>query len=195
MTNPFKAFRKAPPEWFAHAPRVFKDSQGDHYRRYDDEMQIPILRMDQLQIITRELGNRVDDRDLGAFLENHESIILSDKSADEKLKLLHQHVSNLKSRTDALASPDLLMKMVCALYIREDQDPFVWDELLEADKHTLLMKEQSGGLAGFFYKLGLNGFLPSPDNLLSGTETLLKKSQELSKVGRQQESEIGAVFS
>lgn len=189
-----RLFSKPDPEWWAKAPRVFKDSGGNWYRRYEDEMEIPILRMERLHIITREIGNRVTDDDLGVFLDNHESILLSDKSADDKLKLIMQHTRNLKDRTQSLAAPELLMRLVCALYVREDQDPHLWDEALEEQKFKTIMDEQQGGLADFFYRLGLKGYLPSPDNLRSGTEKLLKKSQELLEVGRKQEAEIAAAF-
>lgn len=186
-----RLFGRQDPAWWADAPRIFRDGKGNWYRRYEDEMKLPIKRMERLHIIAREIGNRVDDGDLSAFLENHESIILSDKTADEKLKLLHQHTVNLKQRTDLLAPPELLMRLVCATYIREDQDPCVWDEALEDEKHAQLMRDQAGGLADFFYTAGLSGYLPSPSSLRSGTEKLLKKSQELAELGRKQEKELG----
>jgi hypothetical protein len=195
MRNLFNIFRKAPPEWHSQTRRVFKDSAGNWYRRYEDEMQIPIQRMERLHIITREIGNRVTDGDLNAFLDNHEKILLGDKPADEKLRLLIQHTTNLRNRTEHIAAPEMLMRLVCALYIREDQDPHLWDEALEDAKYDQLMKDQKGKLALFFSQAGLKEYLPSPDNLRSGTEKLLKQSQELLELGRKQEAEIAAASS
>ena len=187
-----KLFRKADPAWWADAPRIFKDSAGAWYRRYTDEMLLPILRMEQLQITTREISNRIDDRDISAFLENHESILLSDKKPDEKLRTLGQHVHNLRERlAPELLPPDLLMKLVCITYIREDQDPFLWDETFEKDKHTQLMKDYArGGVRDFFTQVGLSGFLPSLEGLQSDMKRHLAKSQELADKFREQEKAV-----
>lgn len=186
-------WKQSPPEWHAYTERKFKDSQGRWYRRYIDEMQIPILRMEQIHVVTREISNRVSDADLNVHLANVEAIATGEQTAAEKVKLLYQHAINLRERVNTdIAEPLLLMKLVCAMYIREDQDPAVWDEVLEAEKLELLMAEQKTGLAGFFYQAGLSAFLPSPGNLQHGTKELLKKSEKLARHHRKMEAQIAA---
>jgi len=178
-------------DWKQLAPAIFKDSNGVWYHRFEDEMLMPIERMREMQTAIREIGNKVSDGDLMAFLDNQNKILFGNEAAEKKLELLAKHLSILKERTEfTIASPELLMNLACILYIREDEDPYVFSKDIHQQKVEQLTKDSREGLAAFFYKAGLSAYLPSPNGLATGTEQLLRQSQEMVKKARTYEKHI-----
>jgi len=182
--------------WKQLAPRVFQDSKGVWYHRFEDEMQIPIERMKEIQTCIREITNKVSDTDLLAFLDNQSKIIYGNEPADKKLEMLARHNSILKERTEfTVAAPDLLMGLVAVLYIREDEDPYVVSKDIQEQKVAQFTADSRGVLADFFYKAGLSEYLPSPSGLTTGTERLLKQSMDLTAKARMYEKHLAEATS
>lgn len=183
-------------DWKQLAPRVFQDSKGIGYHRYDDEMQMPIERMKEIQTCIREITNKVSDTDLVAFLDNQSKIIYGNEPADKKLEMLAKHNGILKERTEfSVAAPDLLMNLAAILYIREDEDPFVVSREIHDQKVAQFTADSRGVLADFFYRVGLSAYLPSPSGLTTGIEQLLQHSAELTAKARTYEKHIAEATS
>ena len=183
-------------DWRQHCTLAFKDSNGVAYWRYQDEMLIPMPRMNEIQTGIREVLNKVNDTDLTAFLNNQSKIIFGTEPAEKKLELLAKHQAIMKERVEfTVAAPDLLMGLVAALYIRDDEDPTVISEAIQREKVEQFTKDSRGVLADFFYKAGLSAYLPSESGLVTATEQLLKLSAEMTTKARKFEKDIAEATS
>jgi len=183
-------------DWRQHCTLAFKDSNGVAYWRYQDEMLIPMPRMNEIQTGIREVLNKVNDTDLTAFLNNQSKIIFGTEAAEKKLELLAKHQAIMKERVEfTVAAPDLLMGLVAALYIRDDEDPTVISEEIKRAKIEQFTKDSRGVLADFFYKAGLSAYLPSESGLVTGTEQLLRLSAEMTIKARRFEKDIAEATS
>lgn len=144
---------------FSKMKPVFIDSNGMRYFEFIDLDDMPIPRFDEMQITLQELGNRISNSDLDQFVDVCQSIINQEKGKN-KISDISAMLSALKSRRQVLYDPYLMFKMCACLYIREDQDPSVWDEDLEKNKIEQFKKDSREGLYDFFYKAGLANYLP-----------------------------------
>jgi hypothetical protein len=194
LKNLFHRKPKAP-KWAAHWTLVFKDSSGRSYYQCDDELQIPIQRLNAADIVLKELDNRVSNEDLSEFLANHNKLIYSDQKPEEKLRLLAEHTRILSERMEITSPPDLLMKLPALFYVREDEDPYIVDEKIWKEKVDTFLSDMEGGLADFFLKNGLRAYLPLSDTSTQNIEKLLAEIQKVTDVSRKKEAELKAVLS
>lgn len=145
---------------FSKMKFAFLDSKGRRHFYYEDEFQMPVLRRRQLEIKVQELDSGVSLDTLGLWLDNiDEELKKNDKG--EALVNIGRLTGLLRTRLELDCDVELLMKMACIIYVREDQNPHVWDEDLEREKFNQLMEDRSEVLWDFFISTGLSVFLPS----------------------------------
>lgn len=144
---------------FAKMHAVFVDSEGRKYFSYLSMDDCPLPRYEQLQITLQELDNRISYTDLDLFADTILKIA-NDEKRKTKVTDLGSMALALKKRRELLYEPELMFKMCSILYIREDQDPAVWDEDLEKGKIEQFKKDSRAGLYDFFYSAGLRNYLP-----------------------------------
>lgn len=156
----FTQQRKPKDEQFARMEFKFLDSTGKRYYRYFDDFDIPVQRMEQLQLKLREIESRINLEQLDEWVEAVERILSKNDKQKANVEAI-QMLGALRERRKVLYEPELLMRACCILYIREDQNPVIWDEVLEDEKYQQLNKDKVGGLYDFFYMSGLKTFLPS----------------------------------
>lgn len=167
---------------FAKMKPAFIDSEGKRYFEFTDLYDMPLPRHDELQIILIEIANRISYDDLDNF------IAIGLKIVDEKKKIseISFMLQALKRRRELLYDPYLMFKLCAAIYIREDQDPTIWDDELEKKKIIQFKKDFAGGLYDFFHKAGLAKYLPA----YTRSKTPLMQQQEADNMEYQKESFI-----
>ena len=178
----------------ANMTLAFRDKKGRAYFKYDDELKIPIQRMDFADVVIKEVESRISNEDLTAFIDNQEKITFSDKKPEEKLRDLSHHLRLLKERTETLPSPDLLMKLAMVFYIREDENPAILDQNVLKEKVRDMLAEQTD-LHGFFYQAGLDRYYPLSNISTKNINELLQKAQSLTDKGREAERELSKALS
>jgi len=183
-------------DWRQNCTPIFQDSNGVTYWRYQDETLIPMPRMREIETGIREVLNKINSTDLLAFLDNQNKISFGVETPEKKLELLAQHRAILRERVEfTVAAPDLMMGLVAALYIRDDEDPTVISEQIKQEKIAQFTKDSRGVLADFFYKAGLSAYLPSESGLATGIEQLLRLSAEMTTKARKFEKDIAEATS
>ena len=142
---------------------MFIDSKGRRYYKFIDDMDIPIVRKGQLQKLVMELSNCISGNELIRFLDAMDNM-LNPPEADVQIKInigrLNVLVSEMKMRKEVLIHPDIMMEIVAAHYIREDENPGDWDEELHREKVKQFEIDSKGGLYDFFYKASLPELIP-----------------------------------
>jgi hypothetical protein len=69
-------------------------------------------------------------------------------------------ITEIKRRAQYLYPGDILMDLIAALYVREDENPSDMDMDLHKWKVEQFKKDSKGGLKDFFYNAGLKKYLP-----------------------------------
>lgn len=190
MKYAFESKYKGKFEDFDKMEMVFLDSEGRKYFSYLDPMEIPVVRRRQLEIKLLEADSGVSLDILNLWLDN---IDKECESVDPKKAVLNisRLSKSLRERTDLGADVELLMKICCIIYVREDQNPHVWNEKLEEEKFEQLMKDRAGGLYDFFIMTGLSEFLPFLKGMEKGfKEYSMLREQEIKMYHRMLEKHL-----
>lgn len=185
----FPSFRKAVIEYaFSSQSKSYKenlevafyDSKMMRYYRFIDFNKMPVKR---LEMITKmqEVIKEGMKRDKGSYLDEWIGVaeLTIEKSKTPKVdfgKLLH----SLKERSK-LFDENLLIELLCLTYIREDENPAEFSEVLHQEKIEQIKKDLSkkaGGLYDFFQQAGLKDFLPSVDGMEINYEQYTKSNLE-----------------
>lgn len=181
---------------FKHKPDAkltfqFIDSEGNKYFSYSDELQFPLNRKGMIDLFYKELNASLNQNNLWKFMDTIDELALEEienpkKRGGNTAKIRHL-IDELRLRKDSLVREDILWKLFAAYYIREDENPFLWDEEFQAKKIEQLKKDvqEGSGLYDFFYKKPLKVHLPyaniPPEQLLS----ILTESMETATMHQQ----------
>ena len=157
-------------EW-AKTEHAFTDSKGRSYRRYIRPEWMPLARYEQMQIRLQEMEARIGRESLMEFSK-------AQRAAAEKKDLITvaRLVGELEKRLEVLYDPQLIMRFVAGLYVREDQmnTAHIWNDAIEEDKYKQLMLDnESGSLSFFFAKSDLMNHVRFSDGSNTDSQNLL----------------------
>jgi hypothetical protein len=140
---------------------AFIDSKNRKYFSFPDLKQLPLPLLEKLNELQEQLTCKVPGRDLDKWIENVE-LLLNGNDANKLTKLGHW-IEVLKARREILFEPTILMEIAALLYIREDEQPAVYNAAIHKEKFELLWNDsQKGGkLYDFFQQAGLSQYIPS----------------------------------
>ena len=146
----------------------FIDSNGMRHYRFIDDLDIPIIRKGQINRLLQELYSCLGADELDKFLDMMEKAV--ERKDDEgnlkpDISMIGFCIKEMKQRKEVLIHPDILMELMCAISIREDEAPEKWDEEIHRQKLEQLKKDSKdgSGLHDFFLKLGLKEYIPYLD--------------------------------
>jgi len=158
---------------------------GKRYYRYRDDLDIPLERKAQIDILLKEWDAKVSTYELNDWLSKMEKALDSaiSGSSVKNLAKIGFLVTEMKARSEELIHTDILFALAGSLYIREGQDPSVWNEELERAKIKEIRKEydQGGSVRDFFDKAGWNEFLPFTSKSQISMRRLLDHYREKEK--------------
>lgn len=149
---------------------ILSDSKGRKYFRYIRPEWLPYSRYEQMQVRLLEIESRVSRETLKLYAE-------AAKKAATKGDLITvaRLAGELDQRLEMLYDPELFMKFLCGMLIREDQikSAHIWNPSIEKDKYETLLRDNEGGeLSFFFQKLNLSDHVKFSGSLSSGLEML-----------------------
>lgn len=142
----------------------FIDSNGKRYYKFIDDMEMPVERYGQIQRLLVELSNCISGPELKIFLTKIMEHLDPGAEEGERKKIrigeaIHL-VQEMLLREDLLLHPEIMMEIISASYIREDENPAKWDEELHQEKVAQFRKDSKTGLYDFFHKPGLAVLIP-----------------------------------
>ncbi len=156
-------------KWFKKKPRLakhpdfskmeykFADSQGRRYYSYLNDYDIPIKRYGQFKRFLMELANGMARDEVKLFIDAMKSALNKNPIDIAQIGFV---LNEMELRNDILFHEEIMFNMVATLYIREDQDPQVWDEETEQVKAQYLKIEAQGKLYDFFVTASLGKYIP-----------------------------------
>jgi hypothetical protein len=140
----------------------FTDSKGMKYYRFQDDMDIPILRKGELERVLIEIKAGISKDELELIIKAMYKAINNEEGGRviPNIALIGHLIEELNNRRELLIHPELLFESVAILYIREDEDPAIVDKEILRNKIEQLKKDSVEGLYDFFYTKGLSEYMP-----------------------------------
>lgn len=138
---------------------TFIDPTGMRYYQYQNLWDMPICRKQKLEILAKEHQEKLSFYDVKLFIEAGEKIL---EEGEKVVPRIGYWLGVMKDKTEKLFHPYTMLEMAACLLIREDQDPSIWDDELEARKIEDFKKwsRQGEGLHAFFMQSGLGIYFP-----------------------------------
>lgn len=132
---------------------VFSDASGRKYFKYIRPDLLPIQRYEQMDIRLMEIQSRISRESLKLFAETNESAA----RANDMLTVARLS-AELNERLEILYDPEVMMRFICGLLIREDQvkTTHIWNQEFENQKYKDLISEFDGRLSFFFQLTSLS---------------------------------------
>lgn len=164
---------------FSKMEVAFTDSNGVKYYKYLKDLDIPIIRFSHLQVYIQEMAAGFNRNEIELFLTALETALAGTEKTEGKpdIGMMGWLLKEMRMRKDVLAHEEVLFWMVAALYIREDQNPAVWDEEIEEQKIKQFKLDSQGGLYGFFYGAGLSKYMPYFEKLKGDLTAYLRRGE------------------
>ena len=153
---------------------AFADSKGRQYFRYIRDELLPLKRYEQMQIRLLEMESRISRESLKKYAEANR------KMAEKKDFIgVAQLCGELEDRLNILYDPEIMVKFLSGILIREDQikTAHIWNNDFENEKAEFLMKDnQDDNLSFFFRSLSLDQYVEFSDtsNTDLMTEPIIK---------------------
>ncbi len=100
----------------------------------------------------------VSESEFDLILEAMEKALNSGKKSE--LAQIGHCIIEFKKRKELIFHPEIMFDIAALRYIREDELPHKIDPEIHKQKIKQFMKDSEGGLYDFFYKAGLNRYIP-----------------------------------
>lgn len=147
---------KKKPEWAASCTQVYKDKQGLRYYKYNDELDMSVIRKGRIDQSLIELKYGSDFNDVLTAMKASVNQFDKKGKPDPNLSNVGYYIQELIDRDEILILPGILMTICANMLIREDENPSIVDEeILKQKVSTFTNEIQRGGLHGFFQRSGL----------------------------------------
>jgi hypothetical protein len=163
-------------KWIENCEFAF-ELEGKKYLKFRSATDLPLNRMERMQILLIQLENRLSKHELTTLIEIGEKSLESalnsvkTKNRIEGVSQAFWVFNEMKARhNDLMFHPEILCELAALTIVQEGEDATVVDDQLHRFKVDLFMRQ--GGSADFFTRSGVISLFPNP-------ELLLKKSQEL----------------
>lgn len=172
--------RKAPkaPKDFEALKHVFTDSKGQRYYQFIDPYDIPLPRAGKIEEFNYQLQRKFNTYELDLFQKKMEDLnIRAIQNMDNKeivrevLVKQGALVQEIALRENQVIHPELMFDMVAVCYIREDENPVVFDQRIHDEKVDQFKIDSVGRLYDFFYTEGMKRYWP----YLEGTQKTLEE--------------------
>jgi hypothetical protein len=156
---------------------AFTDSQGKKYFSFNQMEQMPLAMLEKLTELQEQMRCKVPGKDLDKWIECVEKAINAPKP---KMSDIGYWVGVLKDRRTNLFEPTILMEIMALLYVREDENPCVYNAALHKEKFEMLWKDskEGGKLYDFFQQAGLSDYMPLGEVTPLNWQEYLKEAME-----------------
>jgi len=146
---------------------------GKKYYKYIKDDQLPLPRFHEMELRLLEIESRISRETLFNF-----SKALKKYAEAKDFINVASLAGEFEKRLELLYDPELLVRFLCGLYIREDQikNADVWNQRIEDEKFNEIMKEnENGNLSFFFQQSNLRDHVGFSNTSDSESENLLSE--------------------
>lgn len=133
----------------------YTDKQGRRYFGWERDADIPTIRyavvMENLQLMIKGLSAKEDE-----LLDNHILSILEEGVKDQNSRAFARAsaiIMERQARRKMLIHTELCYSLLCSQIVREDENPYEYSNVIQAEKIDTLMNENSDGHVDFFFRM------------------------------------------
>lgn len=131
---------------------AFKDLDGRSYYKFQDETKLPIERMAMVQKfmieMTRGMSSKELDNLLGIAEKHIHSGLKDPRNASKVAGVIHE----IRLRETMISHVDLCYSYLAACYIREDEEPTIYNQQAQIEKIEAF-KKGANKIDSFFFAL------------------------------------------
>lgn len=140
---------------------AFIDSDGKKWYKISQDVKMPYDRFVNLQKYLVELGACMTHDEFILFKRAIKEALSKPKPDIAMIGFLAQE---LEIREQMLVHEEIMYKILNTIFVREDQDPYIWDEEIENQKVAQLRKDSSK-MKGFFLSEIMKKYVPYIEKL------------------------------
>lgn len=150
------------PNDFSKLSLLFKDSKGKEYYGFNDPMDFPIGRLEQLYVHVDELKACMPGEDYDLFHKAREEALNRevDGVLSPDIAMLGYLQIEEEKRRKYLLHPEIILDLLACVSIRADEKIEQFDMEIHNQKKEQLQIDSKGHLFFFVKKAGLNQYLP-----------------------------------
>lgn len=161
----YDSTQKPPTEGFERMTVAFVDSNNRVYYKYADPMDMPMVRKGKYDEYIKWLSRGIDGEELELMIDS------IDKAVDECINTMDKNgrikniskvsalTKEMRIRKELIVHEEIYFRIMSVSYVREDENPAVWDITLEAEKVEQFKQDSKGGLYDFFMEGPLAGHI------------------------------------
>lgn len=187
-----KFFPKRKPEWASLCSVVHTDKQKRNYYKFNDEMDMPMLRKHEIDICMMELRYGRDFDDVIQVMDSSLNQTVAGKVKPD-LKAVGYLLHEIQERKKYLFDSKILFAICANTLIREDESPFKPDQTITNEKIKVFTDEIGrGGLSFFLIKNDLMKYLPFSNISILQFSQMMNQSDNQDQAVRQTIDHISA---
>ena len=140
---------------------AFRDSLGRSYFYFPKMEDIPLPLFEKLNELQEQMRCKIPSKDLDIWIKKVKEVL--NGNSKTKVTDFGYWLGVLEERRNILFEPMILTEIAALLYIREDENPCIYNEELHKEKFQMLWQDSREGafLYDFFHNAGLSGYIPS----------------------------------
>lgn len=143
---------------FEKMVHVFTDSKGKRYFAYENDFDIPHLRVREIEICLMRISAGLSGSEIKLFIEAMKKALNGGKKPDNAM--IGHLVMEMERREEMIMHPDLMLDLVAYKYVREDENPIKVNGSIHQEKVDQFRKDSMEGLKDFFLGAGLGEYMP-----------------------------------
>lgn len=160
---------------FENMEKAFVDSNGKIYYQPKSDFDYPLKRSKEIHKRLVRINSGLSDDELNRFLDACE--VALNGGRNPKIADIAFLIGEMKARQEIWIHEDLWFDLIALKYIREDENPAIFDMEIHKQKVVQLQKDSEGGLWDFFCRVGLITFIPYLAKLENGFDVYIDQSR------------------
>lgn len=140
------------PTGFQDLQYAFTDQEGRKYYRFTDQLSLPVQRFNQMQEYQMWMSARLTADNLHTLVDKALEIVSNGVAQGNNSAKVSAILYQIRERQDKIVPAQVLLNILAVQYVREDEDPLVFDGDIQNQKVQAFLDDAQ--LAnGFFLNL------------------------------------------
>lgn len=134
--------------------KAYVDSNGVTYYQFQNYQQIPPDRLGKMQDFMSLMSLAIDNSELKKLFDlvRNEAALAYAGKPHELAKVLGMVLSEVDDRSQMLMHPRLLWNFIAVQYVREDENPAVFNQIIHDQKFEQFQKDHENMSTYFFFQ-------------------------------------------
>lgn len=119
---------------------AFVDDIDRKYYRYTSEMAMPLKRVSQMKVFLMWLSSGLSGEQLDELMTECEKQLEARVEGSKNIAVIGAIIQDIKRRKDRVVPIDLFCQILAIQFIREDENPLIYDSRIQQEKAEYIQK-------------------------------------------------------